>query len=120
MAIRHKFGAIPVTLDGIKFHSTGEDNRYAKLTLLERMGEITDLKRQPVFLLGTEDRPVLIRSSGFPNGRRAKYVADFDYFAKNGDRIVEDYKGFDTPESRLKRAVVEAQYGIRILITGEK
>ena len=74
---------------------------------------------QPKYLLGTDESPVLIRSKGYPNGRRASYIADFKYFTDiEGNRmVVEDVKGMDTPVSRLKRAIVEAQYGIRILLT---
>lgn len=84
---------------------------------MERAGEIRELILQPKFQLGTDDRPVLIRSAGYPNGRRAVYIADFAYIDKrDGQTVVEDVKGMDTRVSRLKRAVVEAQYSIRIAI----
>ncbi|MDE2105266.1 MAG: DUF1064 domain-containing protein [Patescibacteria group bacterium] len=114
---KSKFGAEPTMLDGIRFPSKGEAARYAKLQLAEKAGAISHLKRQPKFLLGTDDKPVLIRSDGFPNGRRAVYHADFEYVTDSGEHVVEEFKGKDTTASRLRRAVVEAQYGIRILVT---
>lgn len=117
---RSKFGANPTEYDGIKFHSNGEASRYATLKLQERAGIISHLKLQPSFPLGTDDKPVVIRSEGYPNGRRVKYIADFEYVTDDGSHVVEDFKGLDTPTSRLKRAMVEAQYGIRILITGAR
>ena len=35
---------------------------------------------------------------------------------ETGETYVEDVKGVDTTASRLRRAVVEAEYGIRIVI----
>lgn len=81
-----------------------------------RAGEITDLQLQPKYLLGDKHRPVLIRSKGYPNGRRAYYAADFSYLNKRKELVIEDVKGVDTPVSRLKRAVVEAQYGVEVVL----
>lgn len=86
-----------------------------ELRLREHAGEISNLELQPKFKLGSDESPVLIRSKGYPNGRRASYKADFRYLEK-GKVVVEDAKGMDTPVSRLKRAIVEAQYGIRIVL----
>lgn len=118
--IKHKFRAIPTERDGIRFDSKREADRYSALRLLEKAGEISELEIQPVFPLVIGDRPVLIRSAGFPTGRRAKYIADFRYKDKSGARVTEDVKGMDTPLSALKRAIVEAQYGIRIAVTGSR
>lgn len=113
-----KYRAIKTTVDGVTFDSKAEARRYSDLKLLERIGNISKLELQPEFPLAIGDKPVLIRSAGFPNGRRAKYIADFGYVDHCGARIIEDVKGMDTPESRLKRAIVEAQYGIRIVVIG--
>lgn len=116
----HKYHAIPTEVDGHRFASRGEATRYSALRLMERAGEISGLELHPEFPLGTDDNPVLIRSDGFPNGRRAKYVADFAYLDKSGARVTEDFKGVATPVFKLKRAIVEAQYGIRIYVTGKR
>lgn len=111
----NKYSAQPEWVNGIRFASRREAKRYRQLLLLARAGEIINLELQPKFPLGTDEAPVLLRSARYPNGRRASYFADFAYLEK-GERVVEDTKGMDTPLSKLKRAVVEAQYGIRIVI----
>lgn len=117
MTRRNKFGAVPTWCDGIRFASAKEAARYGELKLLERAGEITDLELQPVFRFGTDANPVRIRSKGFPNGRRASYIADFRYYDRREARvIVEDTKGLDTPLSRFKRALVEWQFNIEVVI----
>lgn len=115
---KNKYNAIPTVLDGIRFASGREAKRYQALKLLERAGEISDLELQPQYKLGTDDNPVLIRSRRYRNGRRASYRADFRYrIESTGETVVEDSKGVDTPASRLRRAFVEWQYQIRIVLT---
>lgn len=75
------------------------------------------MKLQPKFPLYIGDNPILIRSERYPNGRKASYRADFVYQDHDrNERVVEDVKGVDTSESRLRRAIVEAQYGVRVEI----
>lgn len=113
----HKYNAQSITIDGIKFASKREGARYSDLKLLQRAGEISDLELQPEFPLIINDKPVKIRSTGFPNGRRCKYSADFRYIdTRTGRSVVEDTKGMDTTASRLRRAVVECIYGIEIVL----
>lgn len=111
-----KYNAKPMSVDGIRFASKKEGERYIHLKIRESRGEISRLELQPAFPLVINDRPVLMRSAGFPNGRKAKYVADFSYLEGDGVCVVEDVKGMDTPVSRLKRALVEAIYGIRVVV----
>lgn len=113
---RHKYRAKQTTVDGVRFDSKAEARRYRELWLLQRAGEITDLEIQPEYPLCCGGKPVLIRSDGYPNGRKAKYIADFRYRDKVGEVIVEDVKGMDTPLSRLKRALVEAEHEVRVKI----
>jgi len=104
-----------LVVDGITFDSTKEGNRYIDLKILQKEGIISKLEIQPDFPLEVNGRPVKIRSPKRPNGTKVKYIADFSY-TQDGEYIVEDVKGFDTPLSRLKRAIVEAIYGIEIKI----
>jgi hypothetical protein len=101
--IRHKYGAIPTMVDGIKFASKREANRYRELRLLERAGEIHELTLQPVF--------PLTAGEGITVG---KYLGDFRYYTREGELVVEDVKGMRTPVYRLKKRIVEACYGIQI------
>lgn len=46
-----KYRAISEVVDGIRFHSRKEANRYRELKLLEKAGEIRNLELQPKFAL---------------------------------------------------------------------
>ncbi len=111
----NKYRAKVTFVDGIRFASKKEAARYSELKLLERAGHITDLELQPRFPLGTDAAPILIKSGGYPNGRRASAIMDFRYYdVRAGWTIVEDVKGLDNAYSRLKRAIVESQYKIEV------
>ena len=114
---RHKYNATKVRYDGYIFDSTGEATRYKQLKDMEEKGEIEELRVHPVYPIVINDKPVKIRSDGYPNGRSVKYKADFDYeYTGTGVKVIEDFKGMDTPMSRLKRALVEAIYGIEVKV----
>ncbi|MGR9130795.1 DUF1064 domain-containing protein [Rhizobium leguminosarum] len=114
---RAKYGNRKVMIDGILFDSVKEGKRWQELRLLEKAGEISHLERQPKFYLYGKDGPVLIRSKGYPNGRRAAWFGDFAYFcSRRNKRICEDVKVLRTPIFILKKAVVEACYpGLEIV-----
>lgn len=80
------------TKDGIVFASKAEMVRYDELKMLERCGKISELELQPKFLL----IPKLNKGD-----RATYYIADFAY-TKEGERIVEDVKGFKTAVYKLK------------------
>lgn len=112
-----KYHAKRTTVDGITFASQKEARRYQELKLLERAGFISGLELQPKFEFIINGKPVLIRSKGYPNGRRATYKADFRYFClKRNEKVVEDAKSTPTRTEAdvLRRALVEAIYGIRV------
>ena len=102
-----KYHAKPVVVDNIRFHSTKEARRYQELRLLEKAGEVSNLKLQPRFSLCAGDGCYEI----------GIYVADFSYLDVKGRSVWEDVKGFDTPLSKWKRKHVKAQYGIEVLTT---
>lgn len=117
MGKKNKYRAQKTEVDGIVFDSKREALRYSELKILERANVIRDLETQPEFPLTCGGTPVLVRSKGYPNGRKAKYIADFRYtMVSGGETIVEDVKGMDTPLSKLKRAMVEAEHGIAITV----
>ena len=103
----NKFGAIATTVDGIRFDSLKEARRWGELRLMERAGEIRNLRRQVRIALEGRDGPVKFQ----PSGRSAFYVADFVYEDRrlNWAEVIEDSKGHQTPEFKLKRAVLAAQ-----------
>jgi hypothetical protein len=117
MAARaNKFSAKSVVTEAGRFSSTGEHRRWCELELLAKAGVISDLSRQPKFPFFIGSKPVLMRSEGYPNGRQVVYTADFKY-VENGIPVTEEFKGLDDTASRLRRAIVEAMYGITIRVT---
>jgi hypothetical protein len=101
----HKFGAKATFVDGIRFPSKKEAVRWCDLQTLERAGDISDLKRQVSIQMMGKLGPIKT-----PTGRVATYKADFTYTeAKTGLLVIEDAKGFQTPEYKLKRAILAAQ-----------
>lgn len=89
-----------------RFDSKAEYHRYNELLVLARSGIAVDLTVQPRFKLTVNGKDV------------GSYVGDFGYF-RDGAYVVEDVKGgyaTDTPLSRFKRKIVEAQYGIAVTI----
>jgi Protein of unknown function (DUF1064) len=113
----NKYANKPEWVDGNRFDSQAEADEYRELRIQERAGLIADLELQPRFLFEINGRPVKIRSEKMPNGRQASYRADFRYLdVATGEKIVVDVKGKDTSESRLRRALVEAQFGVVVVV----
>lgn len=118
---RSKYHNRKITRDGETFDSIKEYQRWCELKLLERAGEITELRRQVKFkLLPTMREPVCEMSSQgvFKKGkvieRGVDYVADFVYKNKIGFEVVEDVKGVRTKEYILKRKMMLYFHHIRI------
>ena len=91
------------SVDGIRFDSKREANRYMELKLLERAGIIKGLKRQVPYILIDKSR----------YGRAIKYVADFVYY-EYGKLVVEDVKGVRTPVYKLKKRLMAERFGIEV------
>ena len=119
MAFYRKYNNKKVIVNGIKFDSQKEAKRYQELSLLEKAGAISDLQTQVKFLLiptqyeiverSADGRPIVTRCIE----RECSYYADFVYF-QNGEQVVEDTKGFKTPEYIIKRKLMLFKYGIKI------
>ena len=101
---RHKYGAVPVTIDGIRFASKKEGKRYGELKLLAKAGKIKHLELQVKYPFQ------LNREHMFT------YIADFTYWDCETDRnVIEDVKGVRTPLYRLKKKLIENQYDLEIV-----
>lgn len=100
----HKYNAVKTTVDGHTFDSKAEAQRYSELRLLERADVISGLELQPPFELMPSFRDAQNRLH-----RAVVYVADFAY-DEDGRRIVEDVKGVETPEFRIKWKLAIRQY----------
>lgn len=98
-----------VTVDGIRFDSVREANRWQELKLMERAHEITDLQRQVPFKL--------VPTCKTRKGKTVygvSYIADFVYKDKMGRQVVEDAKGIKTEVYKLKYKMMLWIYGIEI------
>ena len=116
-----KYHSKKTIVDGIVFHSLKEARRYTELKLLERAGEIYDLKLQEKFVLVPAQREpdTVGKRGGKIKGklleREVSYLADFTY-KKTGSNelVVEDTKGMKTKEYIIKRKLMLYVHGIRI------
>jgi len=101
----NKYRNQETVVDGIKFQSKKEANRYCELKLLEKAKEIEELKLQPKFVL----------QEGFKKDgvtyRPITYIADFSYIYKSRI-VVEDVKSEATitPVFKLKQKLFEYNY----------
>lgn len=111
----NKYHARKVVAYGQTFDSEKEYARYLELKLLEKAGEIEDLKRQV--------RYELLPRQNDENGKMVErptvYVADFQYRDREtGELIVEDVKGYKRGQAyavfSLKRKLMLWLHGIRI------
>lgn len=109
---KNKYNAKTTVFDGLKFASKREAKRYCELKMLESSGDIERLMVQPAYPLKNES--ITVR---YPNGRVARYTADFEYF-ENGELITEDVKSRATmtEAAKLRIAVFESIYGRSVRI----
>lgn len=91
-------------IDGIKFDSKAEARRYVELKFLLKAKKITKLELQPKFEL----QPKYTNNKG-EKVRAITYKADFSY-CQNGKKIVEDVKGYETKEFKIKKKILEYIY----------
>lgn len=91
---RHKFGAEPTSLDGIRFPSKLEGRLYLRLTDLQTRQKIVGFIRQPQFDLGGG----------------TKYTADFLVFHVDGSCEFLDAKGVETKAFVRAKKQVEGRY----------
>jgi hypothetical protein len=104
---KRKYGNKRVLSEWGWFDSEAELTRWKELLLLEKAGQIQDLKRQVIFTLapkykfGKRWRPPL------------RFKADFVYI-EAGKEVVEDKKGEPTRAYKIKRHLMATVHGITI------
>lgn len=100
-----KYGNRKVTVDGVTFDSAKEAARWHNLRLLERAGQIRNLRRQ-------------VRYDFTINGVKVgSYIADHEYDELNNgvwEPVTEDVKGFKTQVYALKRRMMLGFHNIKI------
>lgn len=98
-----KYRAKRTEVDGIVFASKKEAGMYSQLKLLERVGDIKDLKIQVPFVL----QEGYLRSDN-KKIRPITYVADFTFYdCRKGRFRVLDCKGYRTSMYELKRKMFD-------------
>lgn len=90
----NKYHARQTYVDGIRFDSKAEAERWQYLRLNERAGLISDLKRQVKIVFQTG----------------VTWRIDFVY-AESGRTVYEDVKGKITADYRIKRETIEWEIG---------
>lgn len=113
---KNKYNARPVGGNA----STKENRRARQLRLAQRAGLISDLREQVWYTLipaqygdcgvDLRGRPVRVLLE-----HSCRYRADFVYTdCATGQLVVEDTKGYRTPEYKIKRKLMLSVHGIRI------
>ena len=114
---RGKYGAVKTG-----GHASRKEHRRAlQLRLLEQQGEIFNLREQvPYELVPTQYKDIVkqLKTKSKVEQRVAErsvsYIADFVYEDADGNTIVEDTKGFRTPDYIIKRKLMLYVHGITI------
>lgn len=101
---KNKYGAHKTEVDGLVFDSKKESTEWIKLCRMEAAGMISNLKRQT-------ELPFVLKGK-----KMFVYKPDMEYDAPDGHHYV-DVKSPITaknPVFRLKRKIIETEYGITI------
>ena len=109
-----KFYNQKTKVKGHVFDSRKEARRYQELLILQQAGEIRDLECQVPFPLIPSQKYKDPDTGRWKTERGTKYVADFVYTTRDGERVVEDVKGVRTKEYIIKRKMLLWLDGIHI------
>ena len=97
----NKYHNKKIVVNGKKFDSKKEAERYKVLKMLENANIISNLSMQVPFELVPRQK----------NERAVKYIADFMYVeTATGKIIVEDVKGYRTDVYKIKRKLFKWRY----------
>jgi len=108
---KSKYRNTSIIIDGITFHSTKEGNYYTKLKLLKKAKQLKNFKRQVKYEIKVNNIHI------------ADYYLDFEVEYNDGSIEYIDIKGLDKETKKwittgvfeLKKKLVEAIYGIKII-----
>ena len=105
-------------IDGHTFDSMHEAKRYMELKAMQQDGLIADLELQVPYTLAEAkpwSKPFIKNGRLNSKMRACTYIADFRYQLPNGEIVVEDAKGMETPEYRIKKKWMFEKYGIQVM-----
>jgi hypothetical protein len=94
----NKYGAVSSIYNGILYDSKKEAGYAAELNLRLKAGDIKDWERQ--FKISFDG----------PGGHICNHYVDFKIYHKDGSVELVEIKGFQTPEWRLKRNMIDALF----------
>ena len=94
-----KYKNEPGIYTGVWIQSKKEGERYLELVEMNRIGLISQLSRQPKFVL------IHAFNHKYGHQKRETYSADFRYI-RDGKVIIEDTKGVQTPLFKLKMKIL--------------
>ena len=115
MAIRkNKFGAVKKVYNNTEYHSTKEAKRAMVLDIMLKNNLISNLQKQVRYTWEVVHRNI---ETGAEFIKKQSYISDFEYTDSIGNHIVEDAKGFRTPEYKRKKKIMKKIFGIDILET---
>lgn len=109
LGFMRKYRNKPTTIDGLNFDSKGEAARWSELVLMQKCGEIKNLRRQVTY-------PLVV------NGLKVcSIIPDFVYEELTPDgpaEVVEDFKSpaTRTPAFNIKAKLFKAVYGRDIIL----
>jgi len=106
---RSKYGARKCIVGGLEFDSQAEAKAWLVLLDMNARGDISDLIRQPRYLLQEA-----FRDESGKKHRRIEYVADFQFHRRQPNtiayQVAVDVKGFSTPVFLLKQKLFAVKY----------
>lgn len=110
-----KYRNTKTAVAGVTFDSRREAARWQELKMLERAGQIRDLRRQVAFELVPG-----VKFAGAARARPAlRYFADFVY-TEHDKQVIEDVKSpatADLPAFKIKRHLMLALLGLEVRVT---
>lgn len=120
--IKNKYKNIPTIIDNVRFQSKKEAKRYRELKELHNERLISELELQKKFeLIPAQYEAFQIQGKRKTLERKrcvekaCTYIADFAYIDNEGNQIVEDTKGFRTPDYIIKRKLMLSLHNIKIV-----
>ena len=104
-----------------RFDSTDEYRRFLFLKDAEQLGEISNLRRQVKYVLLPQQKKIVIKHLKTKDKEVERevapaytYTADFVYEKRNGETVVEDFKGYPNDRWTMKKAMMYYFHGIEV------